>query len=713
MEMYFKQPANEWEETIPIGNGSLGGMIWGKVTEEIIGLNDELFWSGYPKFKGNPKAKQTLEKIRDELLKGNNYEAEELVAKGMLSEYTESYLNLGNLKITTNHQEFTNYRRSLNIDRSLASVQYDTGGSSHFREFFSSYPDKSIFGTFTQEETFNIEFSFETPFLHTIEIQKNTIKVKVKAPEHVYPSYLNVDNPIIQGEKGGEFFYELIINKTDGRIESTDSSIKIYNAKTVEMLFRKCSNYPLHNYERAKDKHVSDYQHIFNKVELDLGEQIDLPIDKRIERLRRGEKDNGLIALYFQYGRYLLISSSRKGNLPANLQGIWNWKERPPWSSNWTTNINLQMNYWGASVCNLMECFEPYINFVKQVIGNGKKTAKEFYGLNGSVCHHNVDRWFSTNPVGKTQQEACGNRESVSWAMWPMAAVWLTADLYRYYEYTNDKEYLKNTVYPNLREVTLFLTEFLVEVDGVYHTLPSTSPENKFFDKNGKICSVDISTTMDITLIKENFWYFKKTCALLDISDELIKVVDEIEPKLAEVPIGSKGQILEWQKEYEEVEPGHRHFSHLYGVYPGEIFGKHRRDSVLKSINLRLSHGGGHTGWSNAWLINLFAVLGEADRAYEQIIQGITVASYGNLWSKHPPFQIDGNLGGIAGIASLFVQDRNEEIKILPALPKEIPNGYVKGLRVKGNKIVEIKWKNGEVIFSSITKDTEEEINSK
>lgn len=705
MNFFFTSPAQEWEETLPIGNGSLGGMIFGSFPEKI-GLNDESLWSGYEYDKNRPEAANYLSEIQQAILEGRYLEAGQQVEESFLGNYTESYLPLGNLIITQPHQQgaIDQYRRCLDLSRSKVEITYQGTRGVYQREYFASYPDQALWGRFIAPEAESISIAYESQLHSKVVYHANEscVEIQVQCPEHVNPNYISNEWDFVQGTRGETHIYELIIEQTDGNLVFNNDRLIIENARNVSFLFRRKGAGKVPSFVEAKKRHRKDYQELFNRVEMYLGDQVQLPLNERIARVKEGQLDPGLIALYFQYGRYLLISSSRPGSLPSNLQGIWSWQLRAPWSCNFTTNINLEMNYWLADTCNLHECFVPYSNFIEQLSSAGEKTAFLHYGVAGSVCHHNTDRWFTTNPVGTPYRSQTG-RGDASWAMWQMGGAWLASDLYRHYEYTGDRTYLKEVVYPVLRKSVMFLVNTLIESDGIYHSCPSTSPENLFFDAAGNKCSLQLSTAMDICLINENFDFFRLTCESLNIHDDLLDRMKRIQPYLATVKIGSKGQILEWQEEFEEVEPGHRHVSHLYGAYPGELYRTEELlNAVRKSISLRLKNGGGHTGWSNAWLINLFAILGDSQQAYQHIQHAILEASYSNLWSKHPPFQIDGNFGVAAGIANLFIQDRNGHVKWLPSLPAELKDGFVKGLKIKGNQTVEMQWKNGELIRKNI-----------
>ena len=458
------------------------------------------------------------------------------------------------------------------------------------------------------------------------------------------------------------------------------------------------------DYEAIRKAHVDDYRKIFDSVELYLGEQLEQPTDVRLENLRAGGEDNGLFGLYFQYGRYLMIASSRKGSFPANLQGIWSWQWQAPWSSNWTTNINLEMNYWPAMSCGLEECMEPYFSYVEKLAEHGEHTAAVNYRCRGSVQHHNADAWYTTTPMGMGYGSERGEKGCVSWSMWPMGLAWLAQEFYHYYEYSGDRDFLRRKAYPMFRANALFLVDWLVEHEGRYVTCPSTSPENRYYTPEGESCCVTYGSAMDLELTEDVFRHFLKICELLDIEDPLIREVEERLSKLEPVKKGSFGQILEWAGEYREVEPGHRHVSHLYGLYPSELWADRQdmMEAARISLETRLKNGGGYTGWSCAWIVNLFGILKDGEQAWKYLHILLTRSTYPNLWDAHEPFQIDGNFGGIAGICNMLVQDRGGEVMLLPALPKQFASGYARGLRIKGGKVVDIAWEDGKLVSSEI-----------
>lgn len=702
MELFYNSPANKWEQSLPIGNGSLGAMITRDVNREKLGLNQDSIWSGYQHDKNNQSASQYLERACELIFAGKYAEAEEFIEAHMLGEYNENYLPLGELTCDFSHRkEVTNYRRELNLENSIVKVSYQCDGHSYMREYFASYPANAILVKFTcSEKVMDTEISFTSLLQVSSTYTEKGIIVSGKCPEHVDPNYVNQSNSIIQGTRGMEVNAEVNVLDTDGSVSIEEGALKIDKASVIILAIGAMKPMKLQNdYESMKKAHIEDYRNIYGRVELYLGDQKNLPTNERLLRLRNGEKDLGLYALYFQYGRYLLISSSREGSMPANLQGIWSWEMRPAWSSNWTTNINVEMNYWPAQSCNLKECLPPYFELLKRLCEEGKKTAKVHYNCRGFVHHHNADFWCNTNPVGVPHGQDKGEKISTMWSFFPMGGAWMCSELWKNYEYNQDKEFLLKTAYPILKEAALFLVDWVVEHEGKYVTCPSTSPENRFRLPDGRTSSVAISSAMDLAMIREVFSHFEKTCMELEIEDEILPIIKERLAKLDVFKVGSKGQLLEWNEEFEETDLGHRHISHLYGLFPSELFegNEELTEACRKGLMIRMENGGGPTGWSCAWIINMLAILGEGEKAYQYLHTLLTRSTHDNLWGDHPPFQIDANFGGIAGIANMLVQDRNGSVKVLPALPKEFKNGYVKGLRIKSGKTIDIYWENNQL----------------
>ena len=708
LRLSYQQPAATFDEVLPLGNGALGAMVWGTVDKERISLNEGTLWSGYKKEKNNPNALAFLPKARALVFQGEYAKAQELIEKQMLGEYTESYMPLGDLNVICHTSgESSDYVRLLNLNNAQAKVSYTKENAKFSREYFISNPDKAMILRFGADgKPLDLHISFDSQLRFSASAGDGALLIEGQCPEHVDPSYKKVEEPIIWGDKGMRFSAVLRVLETDSEVSCEDDALHITGGNFAVLSFTAVNNPDLRTlYQEIGAggllaRHLADYQKLFGRVELDLGPQLDIPTDERIKRLRGGRADNGLFALYFQFGRYLMISASRQGGTAMNLQGLWNWEIRPPWSSNYTTNINTQMNYWPALSCGLKECIAPYFDFLEKVIKEGKKTAAIHFGCRGFCLGHNTDYWHSTHPVGVVHGQREATEGSGRYAFFPLGGAWLCQELWRYYAYTGDAEFLKNKAYPMLREAALFCLDFLVEHEGWFMTCPSTSPENAFTTESGETASIAYASTIDMTIIREVFGDFEKMCQVLNIQDELLKEIEEKKERLYPFKTGRFGQLLEWAEDFDEPEPGHRHLSHLYGLFPSELFYGQADliEACRKSIRRRIENGGGHTGWSCAWLINLYAVLGDEEEAYKQLHTLLVRSTYPNLWDGHPPFQIDGNFGGTAGIANMLVQDRGGEVVFLPALPKQFSSGCVKGLRIKGGKAVDMKWESGKLV---------------
>lgn len=714
LKLWYRQPARKWEETLPIGNGRLGAMIFGGVKEERLGLNEDSLWSGYYYDKNNPQAYYHLASVREKLFAGEYEAAEQEIRDGMLGEHNESYLPLGDLLLHMEHtDEAENYTRSLDLETAIARVGYTVGSVRFEREYFASFPQQAIFVRLTSSDPAGFSVSFDSQLMYGAFAFGEEIRITGKCPEHIN-QFLD-DEPILrQGTRGKEFTAAVKIFSTDGVVSVLENrTLRVEHATQTVLVFEavKPAFLPsLADYDWLKTAHIDDYRKIFEVCSLDLGEGPDLPTDERLAALREGAEDPALFALYFAYGRYLLIASSREGSQPANLQGIWSWQLKAPWSSNFTTNINTEMNYWPALSCNLVPCLEPYNRFMERLCEEGKKTARINYHARGFVHHHNADYWGNTNPVGHPQGRHAARPQSARWGMWPMGGAWLCEELFYEYEYLQDETFLREVAYPITREAALFLLDWVVEHNGEYVTAPSTSPENSFITPRGNACPVGISSAMDLSILREVWENYTRMCAALGLEkDEVLAEIDKKLPHLAPIKTGSYGQILEYHEEFPENEPGHRHISHLYGLFPSELFANDpaMQEACRISLMHRLENGGGHTGWSCAWIINVFAVLGDAENAEKYLNVLLKRSTCDNLWDMHPPFQIDGNFGGIAGIANMLVQDRGGEVRFLPALPKSWKNGSVRGLRIKGGKTVDLTWKDGCLIEKTIHPSTE------
>lgn len=727
-KLWYKTQATSFTQALPIGNGSLGAMVYGKVPEEYISLNIDTLWSGTGRKQDKYLDRSILEEAKKLSLSGKYYEADKLVEKKLLGEYNESYMPLGILKYRyINIDKPREYKRELDLEKAIVKTNFLSGNVEYTSEIFASYPARAIILSIraSKKSALNIEFALESKLKVDIIADKSFSIVKGFAPSHVEPNYVDSNNPIIYDENnsGMPFCTYMEIESEDGIITANSNKIYVKAASEIRIILTADTGYLKRKYsidydinrciqackkrmEGIRDKsytyilqeHLNDYQKLFYKSIFKLeSETIKRDTSERIKLFREGSEDLGLYCLYYHYGRYLLISSSRKGSEASNLQGIWSEELRPAWSSNFTININTQMNYWPAGVCNLLECYEPLLSLLKDLSVAGKETAKKNFYCEGWVANHNVDIWRSTKAVAGMAK----------YAFWPMGGVWLSTSLFEYYKYTRDKDLLNKEIYPILKGSAEFCLSWLKKSnDGYYHTPLSTSPENTFYDKDGRECAISYSSTMDIALIKELFKDILYSSRILKIEDDFIAKLKRVYAKLPPYKIGKDGKLQEWIEDFSEVNKGHRHFSPLFAFFPGTTISDKENEkfiaAVEKFIEIRLENGGGHTGWSLAWIINLYAKLGNVEKALKYLRELIANSSYDNLLDLHPPlgenefekvvFQIDGNFGGISGIANILLKCINGKDEMSKNLTKIWKKGSISGLLDFEGKEVNLEW---------------------
>lgn len=709
--LWYEKPADNFDEALPIGNGRIGGMVYGNPYRETIHLNEDSVWSGGKRNRNNPNCLEHLDEIRNLLLDEKIEQAEKLAFKYMqgVTPNSRHYMPLGDLFITLeNLGEITNYKRSLDISNAMAITEFTSNGINYLRTAFVSEPDSVM-------------------VIH-IEADKSNC-INVSATIDGRDDYFDDCRPydeetlLYTGGTGGfdgiSFASAITVTQIGGEICTEGGNLCVKNANEVTYILSAQTSYRTQDYvqsalldcEFAKSsiydellyRHVADYQEFYNRVSLKLNDNSngasELPTDKRIERLKNGSidtKDNTLYALYFNYGRYLMISASREGTLPMNLQGIWNKDMWPAWGCRFTVNINTEMNYWCAENCNLSECHTPLFDHIEKMRPNGRETAKSMYNCKGFVCHHNTDIWGDTAPQDLW----------IPATIWPMGGAWLCLHIYEHYLYTLDKDFLANK-YDTLKECAEFFVDFLIEdKSGRLITCPSVSPENTYLTESGSKGSLCAGPSMDTQIITSLFNAVIESDKVLNLHDTFTDTLKSMLNKLPKIEIGKYGQIKEWAIDYDEVEIGHRHISQLFALYPADLISPYKTPELSKSaratIERRLSHGGGHTGWSRAWIINMWARLLDCNMVEENLFKLLAYSTNTNLLDSHPPFQIDGNFGGTASIVECLMQSHNNEINLLPSKPKSWESGSIQGIKARGNFEISIDWENNTLKSAEI-----------
>ncbi|MFX3633872.1 MAG: glycoside hydrolase N-terminal domain-containing protein [Candidatus Pristimantibacillus sp.] len=748
MHLFYKKPAAKWTEALPLGNGRLGAMVFGGVETELLQLNEDTLYSGGPKDHSTPNARNYLPEIR-RLIEEQRYTEADALCKQTMGPYTQSYLPLGDLTIQFHHGgTATDYERRLDLDDAVVTTSYRIGQIQYRRTSFISFPDQTLVLRVeaSRPEALSFTARLSSPLKHKTATDNGRHVLVGQCPSHTDPSYYRTDNPFVYGEQAMQFEGRLGVSVEDGSTYTDHDGLHVEAATSATLVFSAATSFNGYNrhpfkegkapspiaesylsealaqsYDELYQRHISDYQPLFNRVKLHLGDS-DLPIDEPTDArvTKYSAQDPRMVELLFQFGRYLLIASSRPGSQAANLQGIWNKETRPPWSSNYTLNINLEMNYWLAESCNLAECHGPMLDYIGNLASNGAIIAKENYGLNGWVAHHNSDIWAQAAAVG-----AYGEHGDPVWASWFMAAPWLCSHLWEHYAFSGDHDYLRDQAYPVMKEAAIFCLEWLIEdEEGYLVTSPSTSPEHRFIGPDGKRAAVSKATTMDMALIRDLFTNCVAAAKELAVEEEFCDKLNAAWKQLLPYQIGKYGQLQEWSSDFEDENVNHRHVSHLFGVYPGaELMENASESDIDKTQRLAWFHaaktslerrGDEGTGWSLAWKLNLWARFGDGNRAHGLISnllrlvqsdEGSVVGGgvYPNLFDAHPPFQIDGNFGYSAGVAEMLLQSHNDVIRLLPALPDAWHTGEVQGLRARGGYVIGIIWSSGVIESVELT----------